>query len=76
MSTNSDPGLLCSESPVRRLWCVMKAHEWSNLSVAGIEMVAPKKGPQYFIPIFDTREQALAWSGNDETHIHALEYVA
>jgi hypothetical protein len=61
---------------VRRFWCVMKAHGWKNLTVAGIEMAAPKEGPQHFIPVFDTREQAVAWSGNDETHVYALESVA
>lgn len=39
-------------------------------------MAAPKEGPQHFIPVFDTREQAVAWSGNDETHVYALESVA
>ena len=60
----------------RRFWCVMKAHGWQNLSVSGIAMAAPKEGPQHFIPVFDTREQAVAWSGNDETHVYALESVA
>lgn len=61
---------------VRRFWCVMKAHGWQNLSVAGVAMAAPKEGPQRFIPVFDTREQAVAWSNNDETHVYALESVA
>jgi len=53
----------------------MKAHGWANLSVAGIEMAAPKEGPQHFIPVFDTREQAVAWAGTEE-HVYALESVA
>jgi len=64
-----------SVAMVRRYWCVMKAHGWANLSVAGIEMAAPKEGPQHFIPVFDTREQAVAWAGTEE-HVYALESVA
>ena len=60
---------------VRRFWCVMKAHGWQNLSVAGISMQAPAEGPQHFIPVFDTREQAVAWAGTEE-HVFALESVA
>lgn len=39
-------------------------------------MTAPKDGPHHFIPVFDTREQAVAWAANDETHVYALESVA
>lgn len=53
----------------------MKAYGWANLSFAGIEMAAPKEGPQHFIPVFDTREQAVAWAGTEE-HVYALESVA
>jgi hypothetical protein len=60
---------------VRRFWCVMKAHSWTNLSVMGIAMQAPAEGPQHFIPVFDTREQAVAWSGTEE-HVYALESIA
>lgn len=64
-----------SGTQVRRFWCVMKAHGWQNLSVAGIAMKPPAEGPQHFIPVFDTREQAVAWSGTEE-HVYALESVA
>lgn len=64
-----------SDAMVRRFWCVMKAHGWDGLTVAGIPMQAPKEGPQRFIPVFDTREQAVAWAGTDE-HVYALESVA
>ena len=64
-----------SDAMVRRYWCVMKAHGWDCLTVAGIPMQAPKEGPQHFIPVFDTREQAVAWAGTEE-HVYALESVA
>jgi hypothetical protein len=56
----------------RRFWCVMKAYHWQNLSVAGVPMTAPPEGPQRFIPVFDTREQAVAWAGTEE-HVYTLE---
>ncbi len=62
-------------APVRRFWCVMKAHGWNNVSVAGIAMQSPPNGPQHFIPVFDTREQAVAWAQTEE-HVYALESVA
>lgn len=58
----------------KRLWCIMKAHGWNNLSIAGIAMKAPDKGPQYFIPVFNTKKQALEWSQSGE-HVRELTTV-
>ena len=58
----------------RRLWCIMKAHGWHSISVGGIALKPQKTGPQYFIPVFDTEAQAVAWSQSGE-HVRELETV-
>lgn len=50
----------------KTLWAVMKAHSWASLSIGGVELAAPEDGPCRFIPVFDTREKAVAWAGSDE----------
>lgn len=58
------------------MFAVMKAHKWSAVHIAGdVPLAAPDNGPQRFIPIFDTREQAVAFTEGDETHIVKLETV-
>ena len=63
-------GCSVSEYP---LWAVMLAHtfEKSMKGPLGIPVHAPKEGPHGFIPLFFTREQAVAWAGGDE-HIAEL----
>ena len=58
-------GCSVSEYP---LWAVMLAHifEKSMKGPLGIPVHAPMEGPHGFIPLFFTREQAVAWAGGDE----------
>jgi hypothetical protein len=54
------------------LWAVMKAHAWDSITTAhGIPLMCPPEGPHRFIPVFNTREQAVAWAGSDE-HVAML----
>jgi hypothetical protein len=54
------------------LWAVMKAHAWNSVTNAhGQPLVCPPDGPHRFIPVFNTREQAVAWDGSDE-HVAML----
>ena len=48
------------------LWAVMKAHEWSSLTINGWPVAAPSDGPCRFIPVFTTREQAVKWNGSED----------
>ena len=64
-----------SSAVVRLFWAVMKAHTWNNITVADIPMQAPAEGPQRFIPVFDTREQAVKWAGSDE-HVYEMRSFA
>ena len=57
------------KQPPRSLWCVMKAHKWSCLSVHSYTMSAPADGPEYFMPIFETREQAVKWENGNDEHV-------
>jgi len=55
-----------ADPPKRFFWGVMKAHGWESLKVNGFPLRAPADGPDYFIPLFNSREQAVAWAGGDE----------
>ena len=59
------PACSVSEYP---LWAVMLAHtfEKSLTGPMGLPVRAPAEGPHGFIPLFFTREQAVAWAGGDE----------
>lgn len=50
-------------------WAVMKAYSWGSLSVGGLSIGSPPKGPQRFMPLFETREQAVAWDNGCEDNI-------
>lgn len=43
-------------------YAVMRAIAWDGIEVHGIPMQAPPDGPQRFIPVFDTQEQAIDFS--------------
>lgn len=78
-SRNSQPHASSPPSDVRKhveskpgeagvtLWAVMKAQSWDSLSVwNGLPLRAPKEGPHKFIPVFNTREQAVAFDESEE----------
>ena len=45
----------------------MKALAWDSITTAhGNPLMCPPEGPHLFIPVFTTREQAVAWAGSDE----------
>jgi hypothetical protein len=48
------------------LWADMRVQKFSNITASGIAL-APSPGfPQSFIPVFDTREEAVRWAGSDK----------
>jgi hypothetical protein len=53
-----------------RLWAVMLAYSWDAVTAGGFRVAAPPGGPHRFIPLFETREQAVAWAGSEE---HVME---
>jgi hypothetical protein len=54
------------------LYMAMKAMPWDSITVHGVDLMAPPEGPQRFIPVFETREQAEAWVGDDDIAISQL----
>ena len=66
--------LIASETVTARtfLFAVMKVHKWEVLTAHGLPLQCPPEGPQGFIPVFDTRAQAVEWDGSDE---HVVEMV-
>jgi hypothetical protein len=51
---------------VKYFWAIMKAQSWSSMTINGIEVAAQPEGPHRFIPVFNTREQAVAWNGGED----------
>ena len=60
---------LAGATEVKYLYAVMKAQPWSSIKVIGYPITPPAEGPHRFIPMFYTREQAVAWCGGDDTHV-------
>lgn len=50
-------------------YMVMSAFLWSSIEPP---VSMDPGGPQRFIPVFDTKEQALAWLDGDESEIREL----
>lgn len=46
-------------------YIVMKQYSWDVLEVNGMKLKAVKGGPDAFIPVFDTMEQAVKWCDGD-----------
>ena len=53
----------------KRMWAVMTGQSWNSFTVEGMEIGLPEEGPHGFIPLFDTRAQAVAWSRSGEKHV-------
>ena len=62
---------LCRVVQAMTLYAVMRACTWSSVEVNGIPLTQPKDGPQRYIPVFDTQEQAIEWA-QDGDRIHPL----
>lgn len=57
------------------MWAVFKAYSWSSLQVLGLDLTAPPDGPCKFIPLFDTKDQALKFADGDESNVFEMEEV-
>ena len=47
-------------------YAVMRAIAWDGIKAGGILLNAPPDGPQRFIPVFDTKEQAVAFASDGD----------
>ena len=47
-------------------YAVMRAISWEGIEVGGFPMQSPPEGPQRFIPVFDTQEQAVAFASDGD----------
>ena len=59
------------------MWAVMKAVE-VQINVPGvgpIDACAGVGGPRYYMPLFDTREQAVAFDAGSDRHVREVGIV-
>ena len=59
----------------KTLWAVMKAYGWGSITAGSFPLTCPPEGPHKFIPVFNTREQAVAWAGSD-AGVSEIEIIA
>lgn len=55
-----------------RMWCVQVVQPWSSLELEiapNLPIVNCQAGMIGFLPIFDTREEAVEFMNGDETHV-------
>lgn len=58
----------------QRFYAVMKAMAFTSLQTEnGIGCRTPSEGPQRFIPVFDTREQAIAFADGDHSLVSIIQ---
>lgn len=54
-------------SESKRFWAVMEVYPWKSVQLNGEPLMSPDKGqPQRIIPVFDNRDDAVAWAGSEE----------
>jgi hypothetical protein len=57
----------------RFLYAVLSPHAWDKcLQADGVNLLFPKNGPKFFLPVFETEEAATSWAG--EAQIIKLEF--
>lgn len=55
------------------MWAVMRAQSLACIEINGIPMRATAGGPCRFIPLFETRAQAVAWDNGCEDHVREVQ---
>lgn len=53
-------------------WVVMKRYTLASLEVHGIALSSPPDEPQAFLPLFETKEQAVAFEDGDDTYVREM----
>lgn len=66
-----------SKKKIKPMWAVMKAQSFSSIEINGIPLSVPanKNLPTAFIPLFETREQAVAFDNGSGAHIAKVEHA-
>lgn len=53
-------------------WVVFRAYEFSTLSVGGINLMSPDEGPHWFLPVFKTKKDAIAFNCGSSHYIKSV----
>jgi len=54
-------------------WMVLRAWPFSAVTAAGFSLKPEPGGPTRFIPVFDTRAEAVEWCGSDDDSIQSIQ---
>ena len=55
------------------LWVICRAWPFSAMTAGGIQMKVDSGEPTRFMPVFETREQAVKWYGKDDESIQPIK---
>ena len=55
------------------LWVISRAWPFSAMTANGIQMKVDSGEPTRFMPVFETREQAVKWYGKDDESIQPIK---
>jgi hypothetical protein len=51
------------------MWAVMKAQSFADLKFMGMSVAVAPGSPAKFIPLFDTRAEAVAFDGGSDEYV-------
>ena len=72
-TTPQDAGAMPPASAGSTLWVISRAWPFSAMTANGIQMKVDSGEPTRFMPIFETREQAVKWYGTDDESIQPIK---
>ena len=72
-TTPQDDAAKSPESTGSTLWVICRAWPFSAITANGVSLTVDPGEPTRFMPVFETREQAVKWYGKDDKSIHPLK---
>ena len=65
------------EEKPQTFWLVMKLQKWSSLETSlGRPLACHGEGyPSHFMPVFDSRKEAIDWCDGNETYVKEVSTV-
>lgn len=72
-TTPQDDAAMPPASAGSTLWVISRAWPFSAVTVDGVDVKVYPGQPTRFMPLFETREQAVEWYGKDDENIHPLK---
>jgi hypothetical protein len=56
-------------------WIIMKLQDWDRLSICGIRLKTPSKGPSNWLAVFKTKKEAIEFNGGSSKDVRKLAVI-